>query len=127
MGLIKKSLCVVLAFVSLISCRSMSSMEEVEAVINEHTTESLAELRKAVAEAINQRPVTIAKTAFVNSSRLLLTIKKPIGPDGRPIHTGIDEPPIELKLFINKNQCYFRNQQTKQEFELTKASCQPKQ
>ena len=126
MGILSKSISVLVILVNVISCSSASSRENIDAVILKHTAESLNELRRVVAEAVNQRPVTIAKTAFVNSSRVLLTIKKPIGPDGRPIQTLVDEKPIELRLFISGKKCFIRNQKTLLELELTLANCQPK-
>lgn len=126
MKFLSKSILTLVMLITVVSCSLVSSQENIDAVILKHTPESLRELRLIVAEAVNQRPVTIAKTAFLKSNRLLLTIKKPIGPDGLPIQTRIDEKPIELQLFISGEKCFIRNQRTQLEFELTQANCRAK-
>ncbi|MCP4413192.1 MAG: hypothetical protein GY808_11585 [Gammaproteobacteria bacterium] len=104
-------------------CKTQPAMDSVAAIIPMHTTQSIAELRKIVDKALHGTPVTIAKTAFNKSNKLILQRKKVIGPDGRPIQTRVDEEPIIFELFITGDSCLVKDLRTNETFQLQQATC----
>jgi hypothetical protein len=108
---------------SLYGCKSVFVVDSQPAVIPQHTTESIAEIRSIVNQAFNDTQVIIAKTAFSKNNRLLLVRKKQFGPDGRVIQTRVDEEPIILELHIKGDNCYLSFLKTNKQYQLKHASC----
>ncbi len=104
-------------------CDTQPVKDSVAAVIPVHTTDSIAELRKIVYKTVHGTPVTIAKTAFNKSNKLILQRKKVIGPDGKPIQTRVDEEPIIFQLFITGDSCFVKDLRTNETFQLQQATC----
>jgi len=110
-------------FTGISGCKTVSSENRTTAVITNHTNASITELRTVVGKALHGTPVTIAKTAFNKSNRLLLERKKIKGPDGRMIDTRIDEEPIIFELYLKENTCYLKYLKTGEQFQLEHANC----
>lgn len=122
MGFIK--FCFVLLWIfSLYGCKTIQATNSIAAVIPKHTTESIAEIRSTIRNALNGVPVTISDSAFNKSNKLLLERKKIMGPDGRVIQTKIDQQPIIFEIFMIDNSCYIKLISNPENYPLTSASC----
>jgi len=107
----------------LMGCKTMSAQEHLAAFIPLHTNESITELRTVVTKALHGTVVTIAKTAFNKSNRLILERKKSRGPDGRIINTRVDEEPYIFELLLIGENCYLHYLKQNQKFILNSANC----
>ncbi|MCP3675373.1 MAG: hypothetical protein GY829_12985 [Gammaproteobacteria bacterium] len=114
----------ILLLMGLISgCKTMSNQEPLAALIPLHTNESITELRSVVTKALYGTSVTIAKTAFNNSNRLILERKKIRAADGRVIDTRVDQEPYIFELWLINGDCYLHYQKNSQKYLLKSASC----
>ena len=104
-------------------CKTVSMAETIPAVILTHTDASIAELRSTVIQALNGTQVTIAKSAFNSSNRLILERKTAIGPDGMSIQTRVDEKPIIFELYLIEDNCYLIDLRDNKQYHLKQASC----
>ncbi len=124
--LLVKLFCLLLVILSLgliHGCKSLSAEDPIVAVISTQTEKSLSELRTTIREALNGTPVTIAKTAFNNSNRLILERKKIRAPDGTVIDTRVDQQPYIFELYIIDGNCYLNYLKKNKKYLLKETKC----
>ena len=106
-----------LAMLLLSGCASSFAQPEVTAVIYKPTTESRAELMRAVSSALNGAPVTLADDALTRDSVLII----------ERAHTGRDlDKPEHFRLLKAGEQCTLVHERTGKRTTLASTSCQPK-
>jgi len=106
-----------------IGCKNLIAEQPVKATLTNPTEKTLQQIRKTIKQALNGREITIADSVFSNSHRLLLDRKKHIGPDGRPIQTGVDEEPIVFELYKDKTKCFILDLRNQKRFLLKDVAC----
>lgn len=111
------------SIILLYGCKTILTKSPVAAVIPEHTTESIAEIRALIGNALNGIPVTISDSVFNTSNKIILERKKVMGPDGRVIQTRIDQKPIIFEIFIVENICYLNSLDDHESYQIKKATC----
>ena len=112
-----------LCILSLYGCKTIQATNPIAVVIPKHTTESIAEIRSIITNALNGVPVTISGSAFSKTNKLILERKKIMGPDGRVIQTTIVQEPIIFEIFIIEDTCYLKSLGNHGSFQLTQAKC----
>lgn len=117
---------IVATLLLLTGCKAATvSSPETPARISVHSQESLKELRTTIKTALNDRDTLIGTTAFTKSSRLMITRKPIIGPNGRIIDSMVDEEPIIFRLIMQNSRCYLIDTRNSDRYELRQAKCEP--
>jgi len=99
------------------ACASSFAQPDVPALIDKPTSESRAELARAVSSALNGAPVWLADDALTRDS--LLIIEKP--------HTGRDlDKPEHFRLVKAGTQCTLVHERTGTRTTLASTTCVPK-
>lgn|GEM_PF-2165705 len=103
-------------------CKSLASNEPTEALIVEHTEESLQELGEVISKALGA-PVTLSRSAFVDNHRLVIErkLKRTIEHgvlDGKQI-----EKPPAFTLSLDGSKCRVTEEKSQRSWLLTKATC----
>ena len=99
------------------ACASSFAQPDVPALIDKPTSESRAELARAVSSALNGAPVRLADDALTRDS--LLIIEKP--------HTGRDlDKPEHFRLVKAGTQCTLVHERTGTRTTLASTTCVPK-
>ncbi len=121
-----KLLAALLLTLILQACKALEAAQQDQAALILNPDEAaIEELRQTIQKAISDRSVTIAKTAFTTSYRLLIVRKKHLGPDGLPIQTRVDEPPRIFELRYFSGNCYLLDTLKKTRYPLKQTSCKP--
>lgn len=117
-----RKLLLILGLVALGGCNTTGAASSVDAIIPNHTQESIQELTDIISKAIN-KPTTLTQHAFNQSSRLAIEAKNNVDIsigviDGRQM----ENPPI-FQLTLQDGKCTLNNLQTGQSWPLNKAEC----
>lgn len=97
--------CLLLSALLLTACKHTATGHDVPARLSAPTAESRAELRAAVASALNSEDVLLADDALTRSSVLIID-RNPRGRIGQqPINGRILSPPERFQLFLSNGRC----------------------
>ncbi len=104
-------------------CQNLMAESPKKAVLNDSSSATVEEVHSIIKDALNQRVSNLSKTIFSKSHRVLIKRKKAIGPDGRPIQTRVDEPPIIFELYKLGEECFILDVRNQKRYTLSKANC----
>ena len=94
-----------------------------KATLKEATSGAIEEAQSVIRKALNQEDVPLSQRLFQDNYRVLIERKKAIGPDGRPIQTRVDEPPIIFELYKQGESCFILDTRNQKQYKLTQANC----
>lgn len=104
-----------LVLLLLTSCKTGTVRDDVPALIVDPTTASRAELRRAVADALNIGEVTIADDALTRDSVLIIEPARLMGRDFRR--------PEHFRLVLSGSTCALVHQESGRRYELAATTC----
>lgn len=113
------------AFVMLTACASVAGQDG-PAVLTEATTETHAELVKAVSAALNVPTVTIAADALTTDSELVIERATARDAGGRRVQGRELSQPEHFQLISTGSRCVLVHTRTKAEYPLPNAKCRLK-
>lgn len=114
-----------LMLIGLSTCRTVPSEPESPARIVNPTRQSRATLAKAVTEALNGRPVTLADDALTRSSDLIIERVRIKDPSGLPIDGRDSSPPEHFRLVKRGAHCVLIHSSTGKRMSLPHTECSP--
>ncbi len=108
---------------ALASCRTMPAQWEEPAVIINPTPESRAALVKAVSEALNGAPVTLAENALTTTNTLTIERVHPLDPSGLPMNGRERGLPERFELVKTGEDCLLVQLSSGRRFTLAGMTC----
>lgn len=112
-----------IGLLSLAGCKSLAEQPIVDALIEQHSEESMAELHSVVAEALNVKKILLAPNALTQSSRLIIERK-----NHRTLQQGVimgrsEEMPEIFKLKLKGEECILLHPASSRSWPLLKSRC----
>jgi len=107
------------------TCASGFAQPEVAAVIDRPTEQSRAELARAVSEALNGAPVTLADDALTRDSRLIIEKARPRDASGVPLSGRDRDKPEIFRLVKAGEECVLVQERTGMRARLPSTRCHP--
>ena len=112
-----------IGLLSLVGCKTLAEQSLVDAVIEQHSTESIDELHSIVAKALNVEKITLAPDALTQSSRLMIERKT-----HRTLQQGVlmgrsEEMPEIFKLKLKGKECLLLHPISNRSWPLLKSRC----
>lgn len=119
----KKLQLILIGLLSLAGCKSMAEQSMVDALIEQHSEESMAELHSIVTQALNVKKILLAPDALTQSNRLVIERKY-----HRTIEQGVvmgrsKEMPEVFKLKLKGKECILLHPATDRSWSLLKSRC----
>ncbi len=113
----------VAALVLLSACAQGLAHEEVPAVIDHPTSESRAELAKAVSTALNGVPITLADDALTRESVLIIERAQHRDAQGIPLNGRELQRPEQFRLVKSGKRCLLVHEGTGKRLRLRSTTC----
>jgi len=125
-GRLARTAAALLAFHLLSTCASGLAQPEVPAIIDKPTQESRAELARAVSDALNGAPVTLADDALTADSRLIIEKAHPRDASGVRLSGRDGDRPEIFRLVKAEERCVLVHERTGKRTTLASTRCLPK-
>jgi len=119
----KKLQLILIGLLSLAGCKSMAEQPMVDALIEQHSEESMSELHSVVTQALNVKKILLAPDVLTQSSRLIIERK-----NHRTLQQGVimgrsEEMPEIFKLKIKGKECLLLHLSSNRSWLLLKNRC----
>ena len=111
---------------SLAVCATVSPARDVLAVITSPSSESRAELVRAVSRALHGAPLVIADDALTRDGALVIERARARGANGRPLSGREAGRPERFRLVKNGSHCVLVHEGSGRRFALAWVTCAPK-
>lgn len=114
---------ILIALLSLTGCKSQAEQSMVDARIDDHSEDSMAELHSVVTKALNVKNILLAPDALTKSSRLIIERK-----NHRSLQQGVmmgrnKERPEVFKLKLKGGVCILLHPASNRSWPLLKSQC----
>jgi hypothetical protein len=119
----KKILLSGIALVSALSACTLKASEPVPAILPDNTSDVRTEIVNIVSEALGGKKVPIASDVFQESSRLLLSTKPVVSPNGVTVYGTNQAPALVFELIKQGDDCLLRRLDTMQTWPLSTKLC----
>ncbi|HKB75281.1 MAG TPA: hypothetical protein VKC58_01710 [Myxococcales bacterium] len=113
------------AIASLAACRTAPARQDLPAVVAQPTSQSHAEMVRAVSAALNGVAVTLADDALTRESTLVLERAKRRDPSGLPVQGRELGMPERFRLVKSGTACVLIHEGSGQRFTLRDTTCSP--
>ena len=115
------------ALLAMAGCHAHPATTDVPAVLTHPTAESRAELRQAVARALNREAVTLADDALTADGTLIVERALRRDAQGRPLQgSETRDRPEHFRLVRNGSRCVLVHEGSGRRFTLKSATCAPR-